>query len=462
MKNILLSLALTSQFLYANISGVGIGQTQDLAKKEALADLSRTIKSEVRSNFESTTRVKNDNDDGTTASSSNIKVSSNLPILGVDFSDIFIDEGAKIEASLSPTKVSRLYTKKLQNLNDEIESNTKEIKKAKSNSLKLKLYEELYSLLKDYDRYESVAIILDAKLENRPRITKSEVRTEMLKLSSNIDSLNMATEVLSSSFTQKNIFIYPPLMQNNTTVAQFGSVFMQELKGKLSSASSLKSASYILVGEYTLTKKSMILNYALMDVKSKKIVESKTLNLPSKTYKGLEVKPKGIDFDSLLNAGVISSSNLKVNLNSNRGSENLLFSDGEEIELFVKLNKMGYIYIVGYTQTSDGKMSYLLELSEGGGDSKFIKFINADDASRWISLGAFTIEPPFGVESLQVIASNKKITTLPNAKYDEESGYYIISKDIKKALTKTRGLKKKKSKKAEISEAVMSFTTVKK
>ena len=460
MKNILLSLAVISQVLYANISGVGIGYTQGLAKKEALADLSRTIKSEVRSNFESTTRVKNDNDNGTTASSSNIKVSSNLPILGVDFSDMHIDEGAKIEASLSPQKVNRLYTKKLQNLNDEIESNRLEIQKVKTNGLKLKLYEELYSLLKDYDRYESVAIILDAKLENRPRITKSEVKIEMAKLSSNIDSLRMATEVFSSTFTQKNIFIYPPLMQNNTTVAQFGSVFMQELKGRLNTATSLDKASYILVGEYTLTKKSMILNYALMDVKSKKTVESKTLNLPSKTYKGLEVKPKGIDFDSLLNAGVISSSNLKVNLNSNRGSENLLFKKGEEIELFVKLNKMGYIYIVGYTQTTNGKMSYLLELSEGGGDSKFIKFINADDASRWISLGAFEIEPPFGVESLQVIASNKKIKSLPNAKYDEENGYYIISSNIKKVLSKTRGIKRKKSKKIEISEDVMSFTTM--
>lgn len=121
---------------------------------------------------------------------------------------------------------------------------------------------------------------------------------------------------------------------------------------------------------------------------------------------------------------------------------------------------MGYIYLVGYTQTTDGKMSYLLELSEGVGDSKFIKFINADDASRWISLGAFTISAPFGIESLQVIASNKKIRSLPTTKYDEESGYYIISTNIKKALKKTRGLRPKKSGKVETSEDVMSFTTM--
>jgi len=122
---------------------------------------------------------------------------------------------------------------------------------------------------------------------------------------------------------------------------------------------------------------------------------------------------------------------------------------------------MGYIYIVGYTQTEDEKLSYLLELQEGRGDSKFVKFINADDASRWMSLGEFSVEKPFGVESLQVIASNRDITTLPSTYYDENSGYYVVSKDIKKALSQTRGLKKKKGKKAEFSEDVMSFTTMK-
>jgi len=462
MKKILLSGFLLSQFLYADISGIGIAPTQDAAKKEALLDLGRTIKSEVRSNFEESTTVVGDDDKGKTKLISNTKISSNLPILGVDFSDMSVDNIAKIKASLSPAKVNILYTKKLQNLKLEIDSIQSQIYKAKTNYLKLKLYEELYSLLKDYDRYESVAIILGAKLENRPSITKAKVKSEMLRIGSNIDSIEVASEILSQSFTQKNIFIYPPLMQNSTTVAEFGSVFQKELKSHLQTATSIKTASYILVGEYTLTKNNMILNYELLKTKTNEVVESKTINIKSVAYKNLITKPKNIDFDALLNSGIVVSSDLKVSLNSNRGSENLLFREGNDVELFVKLNKMGYIYIVGYTQTKNGKMSYLLELSEGGGDSKFIKFINADDASRWISLGEFTVEPPFGVESLQVIASNQKITTLPSVKYDNESEYHIISKDIKKALNLTRGLKKKKSKKVEMSEAVMSFTTMKK
>ncbi len=441
--------------LGADISGVGYAQTNKEAKKEALADLSQVIKSEVRSSFESVATDKYQK------SKSNIKISSNLPILGADFS--FIDRELEVEVNvkLSPVKVNTLYTKKLQNLKAEINAIIKEVKKSKSSSLKLQLYTDAYSLLKEYDRYESVGVILGAKLPSRPSLTKAKIKLELSKLDSNIDSLDMASRVLAKSFNQSNIYIYPPLMQNNTTVAEFGSVFAKELKSKLNSASNPKNASYLLVGEYTLTKNKMVLNYELLSKKTNEVISSKTININAQAYKNTEVKPKNIDFDALLNSGIISSSSLKVSLNSNRGSENLLFNSGEDIELFVKLNKMGYLYIVGYTQTKDGKFSYLLELQEGSRESKFVKFVNADDASRWISLGEFTVEKPFGVESLQVIASNKRISTLPSTKYNEENGYYVISSDIKKVLSQTRGFKKKKSKKIEFSEDVMSFTTLK-
>ncbi|WP_372999746.1 FlgO family outer membrane protein [Sulfurimonas sp.] len=457
---IVLSTAFLSTAINADISGVGFAQTNKEAKKEALADLSQVIKSEVRSSFESISKVKGDN--GSISSKSNIKISSNLPILGAHFS--FIDRELEVEAkvNLSPAKVNELYTKKLKNLNAEINSLSKELKKPNASSIKMQLYTDLYSLLKEYDRYESVAVILGAHLPVRPSITKTKIKLELAKLNSNIDSLIVAASVLANSFKQSAIYIYPPLLQNNTTVAEFGSVITKELKPKVKSVKSPKEASYLLVGEYTVLKDIIVLNYELISNKNNEVIASKTININSKAYKGINTKPNNIDFDELLNSGVISSSSLKVSLNSNRGSENLLFKNGEDVELFVKLNKMGYFYIVGYTQTNKGKMSYLLELQEGSGNSKFVKFVNADDSSRWISLGEFTVEKPFGVESLQVIASNKRIKMLPSTKYDEESGYYVISNNIKEALSQTRGIKKKKNKKTEFSEDVMSFTTMSK
>jgi len=455
----LLFALLIPQILSAVISGIGYGATKYEAQKEALADLSLSIKSEVRTYYESymsTKGIKSENN-----AFSNIKISSNLPIMGAQVS--YKVEKLKIVAEM---KLMAYYSKesyitKLKNLKIEIESILKTLNKAKKSSLKLELYLGIYSLLKEYDRYESVAAVLKLKLPSRPDITKQNTKSEIAKISSNIDSLSLASKVLASEFLVSRIYTYPVLLQHNTTVTEFASILQKKLNSKIDSVKTLKEADYFLVGEYIVTKKGIVLNYELLSIEMNRVVQSKTININPKAYKSLEVKPKNIDFDQLLNSGIISSSDLKVSLSSSRGSENLLFRKAEEIELFVKLNKMGYYYIVGYTQTKEGKMSYLLELSEGMGDSKFIKFVNADDASKWQSLGAFEVDAPYGIESLQVIASNKKITNLPSYKYDKLSEYYVISRNLKKALAKTRGLKHKKSTKIEMSEDVMSFTTMK-
>jgi len=454
MKYLLFSTLIYYIGLNADITGIGFAQTQSESKKLALADLSGNIKSEVRSQFESTMT------DTTESSKSNIKVSSNLPILRAEFKHINRALEVETTVNLSNKSAAKLYTKKLKNINSEINTLFNDEKEAKNSTDKLNIYEQIFSLLNEYDRYESVALILNAQLPKRPSITKAQVQIKLANINSNIDSIAMATKVLAKEFKESSIFVYPPLLQNTTTASEFSSVFQKQLKAKLNTTKKLKSSNYLLVGEYTLAKNAMVLNYELLDTKNNEVKKSKTISIKKSAYKNYKVKPNNISFDQLLNSGIASSSNLKVSLNSNRGSENLLFEAGEDVELFVKLNKMGYFYIVGYTQTKEGKMSYLLELSEGMGNSKFVKFVNADDANRWMNLGEFTVEPPYGIESIQVIASNQKITSLPNTKYDEDTGYYIISNDIKKTLATTRGLKKKKSKKKEISEDVMSFTTI--
>jgi hypothetical protein len=445
--------------LNADITGIGFAQTLPEAKKEALADLSQVIKSEVISTFES--KIKVDAQKESSTLNSNIKISSNLPILGAEFS--YIDRALEVEAKvkLTPKKVKKLYIQKLKNIDAQIYSLLKELKDTKKSSLKLQIYEDMFSLISEYERYASVAIILGAESIKPLPITKAKVKLEISKLATSIDSLGMASTILAREFNDKKIYIYPPLLQGTTMVSEFGNVFLSELKSKIKSLQTPKDASSILVGRYTTTKSGLVLNYELLDIKTNEVKKSKTITIKPDAYKDIKLKPTNIEFDMLLNSGIAISSDLKVQLNSNRGSENLLFRGGDEVELFVKLNKMGYFYIVGYTQTKDKKFSYLLELQEGNGNSKFVKFVNSDDASRWISLGKFEVEEPFGVESLQVIASNKEIHSLPNVRYDEQSGYYIVSKNIKKALIKTRGLKKKHSKKTEFSEAVMSFVSVK-
>jgi hypothetical protein len=444
--------------LYADIEGIGFGKNNDEAKKEALSDLSQNIKCEVRSSFSN-----NVSDNGGTISnqaSSSLQISSDLPIMGAEFTYHNSEEGVKASAILNSIKVSNAYKEKLNSLVEQISANYKLATSQGENTTKLKELEEIYSLLVEYDRYSTVAAILHVQGIVKPTIVKSQIQTDLNKINSNIDSVSMAAAVLGSYFNEKNIYLYPPRIQNYTTVSEFGSVFANELKGKINSAVSLKTASYILTGDYVQTVNSLILNYRLLNTLDNSIIKTKTITLASSIYKQLKVQPDNVDFDVLLNKGIITSSKFNVSLNSNKGSNNLLFKKGESVELFVKLNQMGYVYVMGYTQAQEKKLSYLLELNEANGDDRFIKFINIDDASKWVSLGEFTVEPPYGIESLQVIASSKKPQEIPFTQFNSNNGYYVISKDLKKALISARGLVLKKNDKIQTSEDVLSFATV--
>ncbi len=446
--------------LYADIVGIGYGATNKEAKKEALADLAQNIKSEVVSTFESTTKSNNG------AVSKNLlvrtKISSSLPILGAEISYVSDKSDIKATAVLKPNNSLQLYMRKLVTLRNQMSSTQALYKKETNKSTKLSLLQKLLTLLDEFERYATVTQLLGVKEIEDPAVSRIEVQKRFDKLASDIDSLSLAAKIVASFFDEKNIFLYPPVLQNYTTVAQFGSVFEKELRGRIKAASSLETANYILTGEYIKTKDTILLNYRLIDLKDNSIVKSKTIKIAKVAYKNLQIEPANKNFDVLLNKGIATSGKFHVLLSSNKGSNNLLFKDGETIQLFVKLNKMGYIYIVGYTQTKGKKFSYLLELNEAPGIERFIKLINADDVSRWISLGEFTVSPPFGVESLQVIASTKKPNKLPYAEYNPESGYYIISKNIEKALYVTRGLKPKKSDTTQTSEDVLSFVTMEK
>ena len=107
----------------------------------------------------------------------------------------------------------------------------------------------------------------------------------------------------------------------------------------------------------------------------------------------------------------------------------------------------GYVYFTGQIR----------------GGRKFIRYVNIDDVNKWISLGRFEIVAPFGVESLQLIASSKDlIDRLPSCGYDNETQLYVVSRDPSKAVLNTRAIKKKISKKVKSAEAVLLFTTMKK
>ncbi|MCD8552531.1 hypothetical protein [Seleniivibrio sp.] len=91
-----------------------------------------------------------------------------------------------------------------------------------------------------------------------------------------------------------------------------------------------------------------------------------------------------------------------------------------------------------------------------------MRFINADDANKWVSLGEFTVTKPFGVESIQIVASSKDpMSLIPYSRKDPETGLYVVNTDPAKAVSTMRALINTGIKKEQenIAEAVLTFTT---
>ncbi|MBF0289659.1 MAG: DUF4384 domain-containing protein [SAR324 cluster bacterium] len=151
--------------------------------------------------------------------------------------------------------------------------------------------------------------------------------------------------------------------------------------------------------------------------------------------------------------------NFKVEVISNKGKKGVIFKEGEDAEFFVRLNKPGFYYVVGHTKNQEVELSYLLNLHHLEDQVRFLQEVSPDSLKKWQSLGKFTVEPPFGLESLQVIASNKKIEKLPPYTKDEATGLYVISKTITEGIQKTRAFKPKKKKTILSAEAVILIET---
>ena len=145
--------------------------------------------------------------------------------------------------------------------------------------------------------------------------------------------------------------------------------------------------------------------------------------------------------DELIGGGLL------LNVWTNKGDENLLFTEGETMKLSVRVNHECYLRFIYYF--SDGTKT-LLE------DNYYIP---GDQVNKVVTLPAdFTCFPPFGAETLQVVAQNEKLQPL---QIKEENGYKIILENTQAIVNTIRGFKKDSDQKL-FAEKRLTITTIKK
>ncbi len=141
-----------------------------------------------------------------------------------------------------------------------------------------------------------------------------------------------------------------------------------------------------------------------------------------------------------------TSGGLQIDLSTNKGQYNLLFTEGDTIRLFVHVSRPAYIRVI--YNVADGKRILLT----GPRDSHFAEQKSGVD----VLLGEFVCAPPFGSETIQALASEEAFVPLRTS---IEGGLCYLNETHEAAAPLTRGIQNL-PKHAGQSEARLLLTTV--
>ena len=470
MRNLIFTLLLWSLPLFnlsmaQELRGEGNGPTQELAKKEALASLSQSIAVQVQSVQTQMEQLVNDRyqQDATSI----IRVESKLPLLGAETFVLEDVNDFSATALLTATDALPLYRAKLEGLQREIEQAQRQLAQTQRNTEREPLLQELLAHLEEFKRHLTVLLVLGERNLPEMNLTETEVRSQLRQAQTNPDSLEQAARLLTETMQEhSSIYVFPFKAGNSQEVTPFAAALQGRLQQQLSTVSLPNRAQLWLHGSYVVQEQGLELSAHLIQVDTHEAVVSRALFLPSIAYEGLRAQPSQLSFEEQLrnNPDLWKTNEFQVQIKTNKGGEELLFREGELFELFVKLNKPGYFYIVGHTFAEEPAFSYLLDLNrESEAPRKFVRFVNSDDANKWVSLGEFEIAPPLGLENLQVIAANEDLEKrLPPHSYDRNSEFYLVGSSPEQAVALTRAAKRPKQKKPQsyTAETVLTYTSL--
>jgi len=155
---------------------------------------------------------------------------------------------------------------------------------------------------------------------------------------------------------------------------------------------------------------------------------------------------------ALQDAGVFGtdeliSGNLQVEAWTDRGAENVILEEDEEVTLGVRVNQPCYLQLVYHL--ADGKRALLYNNY----------FINEAKVNHAVILpDTFFVAAPFGVEVLQVFASTERF---PKVQVRDWEGYDVLEEDLEEYVSRTRGLKRRERAR-EMAETRVTVTTMRK
>lgn len=470
------------------------------AKAQALQDLATNLKVNLRSTFASIVSEE------TRSASLELQMTCNLPLMGHVFvREEIVGNTFEVVVELKAEEALPKYIAQITRILDlatETHSGLVSTDGAIPVSVLETGWQELMDLQHEYERYSTVARLLDSEgsLSMDFPVAKTEIQTQLSRLALRVDSggraIRMITRELLAAIgkelrvmplgNQLGIYVGTPRHHKAANPLSFSLYIKDRLQQQLpSTVSSLFNATHLLDGHYTVYSDHLELVLYLRNLDGITIGTS-SVRFPLELFEQggdlahLEYLPKTDAFESFLYSGQRLERDFQVRLRTHLGDENLSFEIGETVEFFVKANDPCSFIIVGYSilpgePKNPQCIAYLMEVNnaEGSfkrGPSRFVKTISADETGQWISLGEFSVVDPIGVESLQLFAfegirqSEIQRIALPEASLDTRHlGLYTLKKgkmnDVIQLIEDLRSSQFSLDVGVKIAESSLSYVT---
>jgi hypothetical protein len=433
---------------------------------------------QVKVQSEAVQEVKENNDNIQKSYRSIYSASSNLDLVGLKVEKSY-DSKTKMGYALAYARKADLYSYYKGLVESGLTKAIQKIEQA-NNALKngdiqhsLKACLEAGNILPEVEQAQKVLLAINAgrstdnDIQNE-RTARQRTTIENLVRQAQRSSGNTVDE--ASLFIARGLKLQTgnleiPLLLSNFTYqdtkmgSEFSRRLSQSLQSKLVGEAGYKieteataDKKYILTGTFWKETNEVKLIATLKDLNGK-IVATAEAFIPSSWFETTKVNYLPENFEQAyskmraFSMNEVLKGDLNVEIWTNKGDENLLYTEGEKLKFFVRANKECYLRFIYHL--ADGQSALLL-------DNYYI----AENMTNKVVEIPFEFEcsEPFGVETLQANAQTVEFPKLTTTRND---GYDFINDNLNEVLLNTRGFKKVVSKDVQKAEKRLTFTTMK-
>ncbi len=490
-------------------SAIGKGpEAFQIAQDNARADISRKIVVKIESLFSTVTEEKNKKFSQYTSSIT--QSTTAIQLIGLK-TEVYIDDKRKnpttyVLAYISRVKLIGRYKEKSLELRDEIKriiaaaqkdelsSNTEEAV-AKYLSL-YPLHEELKKVetvlrvakqLSSIDAaFEELAGIDDTSGDQKPSfMSQTEVSNkigQLLRQSiKSVDDVARAVIFQISKHVKKpegKVLVIPLTYQDTRMSSTFARYFRAALETEFGQIdkwnavnqtrdfkprsmqitrdlANASGAEWVLSGTYWEQEEKIKLLANLRNINTgeslagaevvfdKELLKSANFDFKPQNFKNALIEQQAFA------EGEFVSGQLQVEVWTRKGNENLLLTEGETMNIFVRVNREAHIRLLYIL--ADGRHTLLYD----------DYYIDNSKVNRVVEVpGQFVCVPPFGAEMLICLASTLPFKSVETV---EEGGYLFIKEAQPEVIAKkVRGFQRVKEKESHQAEAKIVITTMKK